>query len=489
MIPKASAPAKLTKTEYDERVSKLRVDIINAQYDLKSADFPVIIIIVGDDKVGAAEVVNRLNEWMDSRYMDTVVFGDLTEDEAEHPRFWRLWRAIPSKGRAALWVGGLISEVTSHLSGERSEAHLFDWARSLRHLQEELVADGALILKFFIHTPEAVQKKRMKKAGKDEAWRYSEEDWTMVEDLKSGRAVIEGVLRKTTTAGAPWHMIDGSKRKDRDLSIAESISNAITHRLETEPPRMPEAPVSAFSQAPDYLGGVDLSLNTPKPEYKHELLELQGELHELADKARKKGVATVLAFEGWDAGGKGGAIRRVTQSLEAGDYRVVPVAAPTAHDREYPYLWRFWKDLPRDGYWTIFDRTWYGRVLVERVEGFASNAEWQRAYSEIVGFEEQIVSNGSFLAKFWLHISPEEQLARFEAREETPYKKHKITDEDYRNREKWDEYAVAVNEMIARTSSDFAPWSLVPANDKYTARLTVLREVVDGLKRRLKEKK
>lgn len=191
MIPKASAPAKLTKTEYDERVSKLRVDIINAQYDLKSADFPVIIIIVGDDKVGAAEVVNRLNEWMDSRYMDTVVFGDLTEDEAEHPRFWRLWRAIPSKGRAALWVGGLISEVTSHLSGERSEAHLFDWARSLRHLQEELVADGALILKFFIHTPEAVQKKRMKKAGKDEAWRYSEEDWTMVEDLKSGRAVIE----------------------------------------------------------------------------------------------------------------------------------------------------------------------------------------------------------------------------------------------------------------------------------------------------------
>jgi polyphosphate kinase 2 (PPK2 family) len=231
---------------------------------------------------------------------------------------------------------------------------------------------------------------------------------------------------------------------------------------------------------------VDLTRTTDKETYEKELNTLQREVHRLARQARDRGLSTVLAFEGWDAAGKGGAIRRITQALEAGDYRVISTAAPTEEERKYHYLWRFWRDLPPAGKFVIYDRTWYGRVLVERIEGFATPAEWQRAYDEINDFEDQLVERGFYVAKFWLHISAEEQLARFQARENTPEKAHKITEEDYRNREKWDAYVQAVDQMVVRTSSSDSPWHIIPANDKLTARLEVLDHVRTGLKRALR---
>ena len=235
------------------------------------------------------------------------------------------------------------------------------------------------------------------------------------------------------------------------------------------------------------LSGVDLSQTLDKDEYRTQLGKQQGRLHRLALEARHRGVGTVLAFEGWDAAGKGGVIRRITGALEAGDYRVIPVAAPTEDERKYHYLWRFWRDLPPAGKFVIFDRTWYGRVLVERVEGFAAPAEWQRAYDEINDFESQLVERGYLVAKFWLHISQEEQLARFKAREETAYKAHKITAEDYRNRERWDDYIKAVDQTILRTTSDAAPWHVIPANDKRLARIATLKAVNKGLARVLRD--
>ena len=196
----------------------------------------------------------------------------------------------------------------------------------------------------------------------------------------------------------------------------------------------------------------------------------------------------MLAFEGWDAAGKGGVIRRITGALEAGDYRVIPVAAPTEEERRYHYLWRFWRDLPPAGKVVIFDRTWYGRVLVERLEGFAAPAEWQRAFDEINDFEAQMVEQGYYVAKFWLHVSPEEQLARFKAREETAFKMHKITEEDYRNRERWDDYVKAVDQKILRTTSDGARWHVIPANSKQFARVATLRAINKGLARALRER-
>jgi polyphosphate kinase 2 (PPK2 family) len=211
----------------------------------------------------------------------------------------------------------------------------------------------------------------------------------------------------------------------------------------------------------------------------------QGRLNLLSRAAYREKISTVVVLEGWDAAGKGGLIRRVTPAIDARHYRVIPIAAPTEEERRYHYLWRFWRQLPRAGQVTLFDRSWYGRVLVERVEGFASEEEWRRAYAEIDDFEEQLVSHGMVVVKFWIHIDQEEQLARFKLRAETGYKQYKITDEDFRNREQWDAYEVAVNDMVERTSTDFAPWHLIEGNDKRHARIQALRILCQRLEERL----
>jgi polyphosphate:AMP phosphotransferase len=490
MLSAAAAGNTVTKADFRAALPDLRLGLLNAQFDLAETDVPVIVIIAGDDRVGANGLVNRLNEWMDARYLDTEVFTDDTDDARARPSAWRLWRALPPRGRMALWVGGLMRVVRSTIAGEIDEDDMQRWARHLRRTQRMWLADGALVLKFFVHTPADVQKKRLKKARKkqQDAWRYDDRDWTLADDLDDAVPLIEQALRETSVPGAPWTIIEGTDKRYRDLSVAQSILAAVDARLAAPrgtQPGVPDAPYVDPDQTASVLAHVDLDLAVDKATYRRRLAALQGELHSLADEARRRGVPVVLAFEGWDAGGKGGAIRRITQALEAGDYRVHAVAAPTAQERQYHYLWRFWRDIPRDGRIAIYDRTWYGRVLVERVEGFATPAEWQRAYDEILDFEEQLTEHGAVLAKFWLHISPDEQLARFRARENTAYKRHKITEEDYRNREKWDEYTAAVDQMVVRTSTATAAWHIISGNDKRNARLEVLDAVVRSLTRAL----
>jgi len=487
VLDDAAAGNTIPKDDFTAAVPDLRVRLLNAQFDLSSADFAVVVVLAGDDRLGANELVNRLNEWLDSRFLDTSVFTVPEGPELARPAFSRLWDALPPAGRMSLWVGGLMRQVRAHLDGEVTEAELRRWCDHLRRTQEAWIADGALVLKFYLHTPAAVQKKRYKKRRKrDDAWRYDHRDWEMARSLDAAVPTIETVLRETSVTGAPWTIVEGTDKRYRDLSVARTILAALEARLASPPPATAAGVLEQFAdldQQATVLDHVDLSATVTKDDYRAELARLQGRLHRLADRARRRGVSTVLAFEGWDAAGKGGAIRRITPALEAGDYRVHAVAAPTEEERRYHYLWRFWRDVPRDGRVAIFDRTWYGRVLVERVEGFASPAEWQRAYDEILDFEAQLVEHGVVLAKFWVHISPEEQLARFEARRDTPYKKYKITEEDYRNREKWDAYVAAVDQMVVRTSMPDAPWHIVAGNDKRYARLAVLREVVAGLER------
>lgn len=486
MLRAAAAGNRVSKDEFRAAEPDLRLGLLNAQFDLAEADVPVVVIIAGDDRVGANQLVNRLNEWLDSRYLDTEVFTQETDADRARPAAWRLWRALPPRGRMALWVGGLMRVVRATISGQVDPSEMEQWATHLRRTQRMWLADGALLLKFFIHTPSAVQKKRLKKAKRKggDAWRYDDRDWSLADDLDDAIPMIEKALRETSLPGAPWTIIEGTNQRYRDLSVAKSILAAITARLaapNATPAGLPDAPFVDPDQTASVLAHVDLTRSVDKATYRKRLAKAQGELHLLADEARRRGVATVLAFEGWDAGGKGGAIRRLTSALEAGDYRVHAVAAPTAEERRYHYLWRFWRDVPADGRISIYDRTWYGRVLVERVEGFATPAEWQRAYDEILDFEEQLTERGTVLAKFWIHISPEEQLARFRAREDTSYKRHKITEEDYRNREKWDDYVAAVDQMVVRTSTADAPWHIISGNDKRNARLEVLDAVIGGL--------
>ncbi len=491
MITESVVGNRLSKADFKATVPQLRVDLINAQYKLRKADFGVLLFVAGDDRVAANAVVNRINEWMDARYIRTVVMGRSTEEEAMRPRNWRVWRDLPPKGATTMMAGGIMRLLQENLSHHLSDSAYERAVDHLAELQTDLINDGMLIIKIYLHTPAEEQRRRIRKAkDDDDGWRVDTSDWQVLERLDENLPKVERLLRRTAVDGSPWTIVESTDTRYRDVAVGRTILSALTTRLAGRPAAPPSPPevLSAPAESVTVLDAVDLERRTPKKTYERDLNMLQRDLHRLALKARRAGVPTVLAFEGWDAAGKGGAIRRITQALEAGDYRVISTAAPTHDELRYHYLWRFWRDLPRAGQFVLYDRTWYGRVLVERIEGFATEWEWQRAYGEINDFEDQLTEHGIVVAKFWLHISSDEQLARFQAREQTPEKVHKITDEDYRNREKWDDYVLAVDDMVRRTSSPDSPWHVIPANDKFTARLEVLEHVNAALRRALKGK-
>lgn len=479
---------KVSKKAFEAQVPQLRLELVNAQYDLRLAKFPVIIVVMGNDRIGANLLAARLNEWLDGRFMDTNVFAAPSQEERERPRFWRYWNALPSHGRIAIYGGAWpLNILSDRMNGELDKKGFEFWIKRAQQLEREWSDDGALILKFWLNLPKKELRRRLRQAQKDpdRSWWVEQQDWEVFERFSSIARTIDKLFQKTHSPHAPWTIVDGTDANFRDLAVASRIRDALVARLQGT---APAAPAAADAPAPDEsyddaLGQVDLTQTISKSDYEKQLDKYQRRFHLLMRQAYQQGVSTVLAFEGWDAGGKGGTIRRLTNALPVRSYKVVPIAAPTAEEKSRHYLWRFWRHLPRQGNLVIFDRTWYGRVTVERIEGFATETQWQRAYQEINDFEEQLVERGMLVQKFWLHISPEEQLARFTAREETPYKQHKITEEDYRNRAKWGDYTGAVNEMVAKTSTEHAPWYLVPANDKRFARIFVLKTVCDGLER------
>jgi len=356
--------------------------------------------------------------------------------------------------------------------------------------EKALADDGALILKFWMHLDKRAQKKRLEKLERDPLtrWRVSKRQWKHWRMYEQFIAAAERIMLRTSTGDAPWTIVEGTDERYRSLTVATHIRDAIRHRLKEfarvrrVKARLDGKPVARTT----ILAHLDMSRKVDRADFRKELERRQGLLNVLHRKARDRDITTILVFEGWDAAGKGGAIRRVTAALEASLYRVIPIAAPSDEERAHHYLWRFWRQLPRRGELAIFDRSWYGRVLVERVEGFASPDQWRRAYSEINQFEEQLIDHGVVLVKYWLHITPAEQLRRFTERKRSPFKQWKLTDEDWRNRKNWNAYARAVNEMVARTSTRRAPWTLVEANDKYYARLKVLGTICARLRAAMK---
>jgi len=493
MFEAAEMGAKLSKEDYADQARALRPRLLNAQFDLQSADFSVLILISGDDRPGASEVLNHLHEWMDARYIETHAFGPRSEAEERRPRFWRYWSRLPPSGRIGIFLGGWAQHpLAGRLDGRLDEAGYERRVLRFQSLERDLVDDGVVLVKLWIHLSGKEHEKRLAKARKGKGrnhWRIDEIDWKIGDHYDELAPIAEDLLRRTDSAQAPWHVIEGGDARHRDVAVARLVLEAIEGRLaaapEQPPAAEPAAPVAAQEVGASLLDKVDLTQHLPYEEYKPRLEALQSELFTLMSEAQRAKLRTVLVFEGWDAAGKGGVIRRITHPLDARDYRVIPIGAPTEEERARHYLWRFWRQIPWAGRAVIFDRSWYGRVLVERIEGFASLTEWRRAYSEINDFEEQLVEADSVLLKFWLHIDPEEQLRRFQAREKTPYKKYKITDEDYRNRERWGEYVAAVHDMVQRTHSPGAPWHLVPANDKRFARVQVLDTLCEALSRGL----
>jgi len=299
--------------------------------------------------------------------------------------------------------------------------------------------------------------------------------------------VSEQLVRRTSTAQAPWLVVEGLDAQYRGLTAGEALLDAMTQRLGAPDPvapiRVPRAP--AVSDQRNVLDALVLDQPMSRADYDAELERLQGRLNGLSRHSRFRARSAVVVFEGSDAAGKGGAIRRITAALDARQYQAVPIAAPTEEERTQPYLWRFWRNLPRDGRFALFDRSWYGRVLVERVEGYCSQADWMRAYGEINDFESELCAHGTIVVKFWLEISKQEQLARFREREKVDFKKYKITREDWRNRRRWGDYRQAVCDMVDHTSTDVAPWILVEANNKQFARIKVLSTLVAAIEKDL----
>lgn len=499
---RARAVDAVPEDRIDDALPELRVDLVNAQSDLEERPFPVLVLLMGNDRIACDRCIDRLHEWMDARYLQTEVFLAPTEWEAEHPRFWRYWAALPPHGRVGIFGGGWpLSCVSERVRGELDDAAFARRIDHCRNLEEALVADGTVIVKLWLHASHRKLRKHLARAHKDrrEAVHVEEIDEFIAERYDEALEVADRYVDATDTERAPWTILSTDDRKSCEFLSATRIRDAIRERLDA-----PDAPDPAAESIrievsevareedreeapiPSALAAVDLSARLDVDEYEERLAHEQARLVRWQRRARRAGVTSVIALEGWDAGGKGGAIRRIIRPLPSRDYRVIPIGAPTDEESAHHHLWRFWRRLPRAGRMVIFDRSWYGRVLVERVEGFATTAEWGRAYGEIDDFEAQLVEHGSPVLKFWLHLSPEEQLRRFEARERTPYKKYKITDEDYRNRKRWDDYVRAVDEMVHRTSSGAAPWHLIAAEDKRWARVRVVEAVSRGLKRAVK---
>jgi len=493
MFATAELGASVGKDDYERRVDDLRVALINAQYDLREADFALVLVMAGDDWLAVEEALEGLGEWMDSRYIQLHAMGAPTDEEDQRPAFWRYWRRLPAHGQMAVFADAWSTDaVRRRLTGELG-ARDFDAAlHDIATFEAALAADGTELLKFWFHLPKAEQKKRIKRARKSSRgdWRLTPEVEALYERYDEVLEVGQRLIESTDAADRPWHLVESTDRRHRSLAVGEQILAALRARLDRVQPTpvAPPAvapPAVAASAEPSVLDRVDLGSVLGKDDYREALDEQQERLFQLTNKAAKKGVSAVLAFEGWDAAGKGGAIRRVMAGVDVRNARVIPIAAPDAIEASRHYLWRFWRHLPPAGRMLVFDRTWYGRVLVERVEGFASEAEWRRAYGEINDFEQALHQHGTVVQKFWLHIDADEQLRRFQAREQEPIKSHKITDEDYRNRERWHDYVAAVDEMVQRTSTSFAPWHLIPANDKRFARVEIVKRICEAYEQRL----
>jgi polyphosphate:AMP phosphotransferase len=493
MFESAELGHKIDKATFDKEVPILREALLDAQLDLaQSSKFPVIVLVGGVDGAGRGETVNLLNEWMDPRHVQTHGMGEPSDEELDRPMMWRFWRALPPKGKIGVFLGSWYTwPILNRVNGVTKTADLDQSLERAKRLEKMLTDEGALVIKFWLHLSRDKQEKRLKALEKDPKtrWRVTERDWVHFKLYDKFRTVHEAVIRHTSTAEAPWHIVEGEDPRYRSLTIGKLILETIRKRLgesERKPAEVYAPPLLPSIDNLHLLKTLDLGQKLEKKKYEAELEKYQGKLALLTRDPRFKDITVIAVFEGNDAAGKGGAVRRITSALDARIYQVVPIAAPTEEERAQPYLWRFWRHIPRKGRVTIFDRSWYGRVLVERVEGYCSEADWMRAYSEIIDFEAQLTRHNIVVVKFWLTISKDEQLKRFKEREKTGFKRYKITDEDWRNREKWDAYEQAICDMVDRTSTESAAWTLVEANDKYFARIKILKTLCGQIEAKLK---
>lgn len=482
MLEIAEITAKVSRSEYCSQSMHLRSELIQAQQTQRTAQSGIVIVIAGNDWVARHEIINLLWEWLDPR--NVSVHAGTSPESEDHliVPMAQWWMKLPAAGNIAIFTPGwTAAPLKSHLERNRKSARLLE--EHGKRFESMLAAEGTRFVKIWLHASGKRLKKLMHLKA-SEGPGSTPLDRKMLAHPERARKATERFLSGTDHTAAPWHIIQSSDHRIRDLAIARMVLGALQKPDPIAVVRKPAAPLAKLPKT--ILDSVDLSAAMTDDEYGVALEHWQTRLRALTREAQKRGISSVLALEGWDAAGKGGVIRRLASAVDANLIRVVPIAAPNAQERAYHWLWRFWKSLPPMGRTTIFDRTWYGRVLVERVEGFCPPEAWQRAYNEIKDFEEQLTDHGLVLIKCWLHISPAMQLTRFKERETVAYKNYKIGPDDWRNRKRWNDYALAVHEMVERTSTSDVPWQLVAANNKLHARITILKTWAKALEKRLK---
>lgn len=492
MFEVAEVGRRLSKSEYKKLEPQLHYQLLTLQQQLRNSKSSLIIIVSGVEGAGKGAVVDKLNHWFDSRDVRTHAFWDESDEERERPPFWRYWRSLPARGTVSIMFTSWYSTPILHKVFEKIDDSDFESElQRVEDLERTLVRDGTIIVKLWYHLSKEEQANRLAEDAPIAQYKKTPfvDQYARLYDQFT--QVSERAIRLTDTGIAPWHIIEATDGYYRNITTAQILAATLQQRLAHISTSTNDDSSASVSRPGSFGGGQDAALTVldtldmsqvlPAAEYETQLKAAQLRLHELAWAMHRQKKNAVIVLEGWDAAGKGSALRRLTAAADARLYRVIPIGAPSDEELAHHYLWRFWRHVPRAGFMTIYDRSWYGRVLVERVEELANHDQWLRSYQEINNFEEHLLDHDTAVIKFWIHISKDEQKRRFKARETNPLKGYKITEEDWRNRDKWDQYKLAVNDMVAHTSTEQAPWVLVPGNNKKFARVTIINTVCQRL--------
>ena len=502
MLEQIDLTRKMDKEEYRRKMDEMTPHLARLQRECKELGIPVMIVFEGFGAAGKGVQIGKLISALDPRGFHVHAINGESPEEQMRPFLWRFWIKTPAKGRIAIfdrsWYRRVLVDRFDGLTSDQELSYAYE---EINSFERQLTDDGYVIIKLFLCIDKKEQKKRFHKLmeSKSSAWRVSEGDLKRNKEYNRYKEMNEEMLQKTDSDYAPWTIVEATQREFATVKIYSAVIRCLEAKIQQvrsgkkETGRPGAGTKSQWTDESTLktssLNSVDLTLSYTKEEYKEKLDRLQNRIQELHGELYRRRIPVILGFEGWDAGGKGGAIKRLTAKMDPRGYQVNPTASPNDLERAHHYLWRFWNNVPKKGHIAIFDRTWYGRVMVERIEGFCTTEEWQRAYREMNDMEANWVHSGAIVSKFWLQIDKDEQERRFRERMENPDKQWKITDEDWRNREKWDQYEQAVDEMLVRTSTTYAPWIIVEGNSKYYARIKVLQSVVDAIEERLKEEK
>lgn len=492
MLNKIDLKKSLDKKQFKLEMKHLKLKVNELEKKLYSAGIPVVIVFEGWSASGKGTMISKVTYNLDPRYFNVHTMSKSSEERTMRPMLWAYWKKLPSNGRITIfdksWHRSAIPEASGkwNIDTDKKKDLYYD----INSFDSALCDAGVLVIKLFLHISKDEQKRRFELLQRDSAteWRINDHDWKQNKDYEKNLALFEEMIHKTSVGENSWNIIESNDMNYATVKILKTVTAKIEDKLATHKNKI-NVPVTKNCFHPDKLSAlnsVNLNKKMDRDEYKKKLEFYQNKIAYLGHKLYSKRKSVVIVYEGWDAAGKGGNIKRLTQELDPRSYEVVPIAAPTAEELNHHYLWRFWNKMPKDGHFTIFDRSWYGRVMVERIEGFCTDQEWNQAYKEINDMELHIANHGTVIFKFWLHVDKDEQLMRFQARQNNPLKEYKITDEDWRNREKWDQYQEAVNEMLVRTDTKYAPWTIIESNDKKFARIKVLSIVCEQLEKSLK---